>query len=98
MEASAESLDLTLDALFAGSLRTRPSPPPRMFWPIQLRTRKLRAANIGANTDFRSVSPVFPSLPAYGTPRARASSSSAGQELPKDGVKLTYGRPRSRAA
>ena len=51
-------------ALAAGSARFAPSPPPSRLVPDQERTRRLRIANIGASTDFSSVSPVLPSCPA----------------------------------
>ena len=45
-----------------------------------------------------SVSPVLPSLPPVTVLRCWASSSAAGNDAPSDGVKLMYGKPRSRAA
>jgi hypothetical protein len=54
--------------------------------------------NIGANADFTSVSPVFPSLPAYGTPWDRASSSIAGQTQDLEAVKLMNAARLLRAA
>ena len=84
------SLVSTLDALLAGSSRTRPSRLPKMLWPTQLMTCRLRWANIGASTVFISVSPVLPSLPPWSDPVVSASSSSAGIEAPRLGVKLMY--------
>src|SRR5437868_9019119 len=98
MDETTASLVRTLDALLAGSSSTRPSRLPKMLWPTQLRMRQLRAANIGASTDFSRVSPVLPSLPPMGDRFSEANSWMAGNEAPSDGVKLTYGQPRSMAA
>ena len=61
---TTRSLVSTLDDLLAGSSRISPSRLPKMLWPTQLMTFRLRSANIGASTVFISVSPVLPSLPA----------------------------------
>ena len=61
---TTRSLVSTFDDLLAGSSRTRPSRLPKMLWPTQLMTFRLRCANIGASTVFIRVSPVLPSLPA----------------------------------
>ena len=62
------SLVSTFEALLVGSSRTRPSRLPKMLWPTQLMTLRLRWANIGASTVFIRVSPVLPSLPASSDP------------------------------
>ena len=53
--------------------------------PVHERTRSARLTKTGARAVFDSVSPVLPSLPAYGTPRARASSYRAGDVRPERG-------------
>ena len=75
-----------------------PSPLPSTLKPIQLFTFSSRMVNIGASALLSSVSPVFPSRPASGTPRSIASASSAGSEAPTEGVKFTYGTCAWRAA
>src|SRR5262249_48641826 len=79
------SLVWTLDDLLAGSSRIRPSRLPKMLWPTQLMTLRLRRANIGASTVFMRVSPVLPSLPAWRAPVESASSCRAGNEAPRLG-------------
>ena len=68
------SLVSTFDDLLVGSSRTMPSRLPKMLWPTQLMTSRLRWANIGASTVFSRVSPVLPSLPPWSDPVVSASS------------------------
>ena len=62
------SLVSTFEDLLAGSSSIRPSRLPKMLWPTQLMTLRLREANMGASTVFIKVSPVLPSLPAWSEP------------------------------
>src|SRR5262245_19518002 len=86
------------DDLLTGSSSTRPSRLPKMLWPTQLRISRWRCLNIGASTVFIRVSPVLPSLPVVHVLRCSHNSSAAGTDEPSDGVKLTYGKPRSSVA
>src|SRR5258708_22314012 len=92
------SLVSILDALLTAPSRTRPSRLPKMLWPTQLRISRWRCLNIGASTVFIRVSPVLPSLPVVHVFLCSHSSRAAGNDEPSDGVKLTYGNPRSSAA
>src|SRR2546430_11437898 len=87
MEGTTLPLDSVFDAAMVGSERASPSALPSTLNPTQLRTCRLRMRNMGASALFRSVSPVFPSRPAWGTPRSRASASRPASEAPTDGVK-----------
>ena len=69
-----------------------------MLKPSHESTSRFRARNIGASTVLTSVSPVLPSLPQIGTLCLSASSWSAGTATLTEGVKFTYGNPRSSAA
>src|SRR5918999_2071190 len=93
----AALLCVLLDAA-CGSLSVRPSPPPSRLTEDQERTRSARLVNIGASALLSRVSPVLPSQPAQGTPRAWASSPSAVGCGPGLGVKATSGQPARNAA
>ena len=98
MCSSTESFETSLVLKLPGSSSTSPSRFPRMFVENQPSSPSMRALSIGARTVFMSVCPVLKSLPAIGTPFARASCWMAGMSTVRFGAPFANGIPSCSAA